>query len=153
MFFLELAYKKDMYYLNYKNYTIINFKINISNLFLISFSRIPKILKISQNSFTINTTYTLSFKIKEGRGRLKPHCFWCPKFRTKKLEKKRTFKKSIFQDPLSGKLETEFETPTIPEYQVGGNPSEDPQVDFNWFFSGLGTAFFPVQNVPVFPTL
>ena len=34
----------------------------------------------------------------------------------------------LFQDPLSGVLKTEFETPTLPKYQVGGNPSEDIQV-------------------------
>ena len=37
----------------------------------------------------------------------------------------------LFQDPLSGVLKTEFETPTLPKYQVGGNPSEDIQVKTN----------------------
>jgi hypothetical protein len=37
---------------------------------------------------------------------------------------------------VTGKIESEFETATIPEYQVGGNPSDDPQVlNFSKFVS------------------
>ena len=34
-----------------------------------------------------------------------------------------------FQDPLTGKYKSEFETPSQLKFQVGGEPSDDPQVD------------------------
>jgi hypothetical protein len=30
------------------------------------------------------------------------------------------------QDPVTGTMMTEFETPSLPKYRVGGNPSDDP---------------------------
>ena len=32
------------------------------------------------------------------------------------------------QDHTTGIIKTEFETPTLPEFQVGGNLADDPQV-------------------------
>ena len=43
----------------------------------------------------------------------------------------------ILQDPLTGAHNSEFETPTQPKYEVGGNPADDSKVRCGHFSANL----------------